>query len=138
MNIGTRYKVAFMSGSYLAKVSHVYIYHKVSLMSVYNIAKMRLLYIYIYRLKCDRTKVRLSDICRSHICRGFTYIHRGSEGGWRSLAPPFSQKVVWKCTREGQFFKIFLNTSTFEISPPPLLKSSDRAWCQVTKNVLLA
>ena len=43
-----RYKVAFMSGSYLAKVSHVYIYHKVSLMSVYNIAKVRLLYIYIY------------------------------------------------------------------------------------------
>ena len=48
VSIGTRYKVAFMSGSYLAKVSHVYIYHKVSLMSVYNIAKVRLLYIYIY------------------------------------------------------------------------------------------
>ena len=40
-----KYKVAFMSGSYLAKVSHVYIYHKVSLMSVYIIAKVRLLYI---------------------------------------------------------------------------------------------
>ena len=54
--------------------------------------------------------------------------HRRSEGGRRSLAPPpFSQKVVWKCNREGPFFKIFLNTTTFEISPPPLWKSSDRA-----------
>ena len=59
MNIGTRYKVAFMSGSYLAKVSHVYIYHKVSLMSVYNIAKVRLLYIYIYiqaKVRSDKSE----------------------------------------------------------------------------------
>ena len=38
-----RYKVAFMSGSYLAKVRHVYINHKVSLVSVYNKAGKLLL-----------------------------------------------------------------------------------------------
>ena len=42
-------------------------------------------------------------------------------GGGGPSPPPFSQKLV----------KIFLNTTTFEISPP-LLKSSDRAWLQLS------
>ena len=64
--------------------------------------------------------VKLSTICVSYFLY-YTYGHRRSEGGGRrSLAPPpFSQKLVWKGNQEGQFFKIFLNTTTFEISPPP-------------------
>ena len=47
-----------MSGSYLAKVRHVYKYHKISFISVYDIAEVQLIYIYIFNIYLQ-AKVRL-------------------------------------------------------------------------------
>ena len=63
--------------------------------------------------------------------------HRRSEGGGGGPSPPpFHKNWSEKATKRINFSK-FSCTTTFEISPPTLLKSSDRACLQLLSIILM-